>query len=144
MAQMPADGEGPGRVESLRPAGAPIDGQAFLQREGGPLSEVQLKPRLTPTQEAGMKLALWVGIVILMVIGFVCVDWVCTIPPRPALGATRDIIDNYKDLRSAATDDASKLFTLVVLTSLLPVFTAILGYIFGSKQAAKDDPGAEQ
>lgn len=92
---------------------------------------------LTATQAAGMQLAWAVGAAILVVIVFVCVDWLVMIPhARPAVNATRDVIDNYKDMRESATDDAAKLFDLIVAKALLPVFTAILGYIFGSRESS--------
>jgi hypothetical protein len=93
--------------------------------------------RLTPTQAAGMQLAWAVGSVITVVILFVCVDWVLMLPKSQPIGtSTRDVIDNYKEMRDYATDDASKLFDLIVSKALLPVFTAVLGYIFGSRHSA--------
>lgn len=99
--------------------------------------------QLSPTQQAGMKLAWAVGTVILLVIVFVCVDWVLMVPARPPLQAPREVIDTYKELRAGAVEDASKLFDLIVAKALLPVFTAILGYIFGSREAAARGSGTE-
>ena len=88
-----------------------------------------------------MRLAWAVGAVILMVIVFVCADWLVTVPARPPLQAPREVIDAYKELRAGAIEDASKLFDLIVAKALLPVFTAILGYIFGSREAARGSGG---
>ena len=45
----------------------------------------------------------------------------------------KELIENYKVLRETAADGATKLFDLIVVKALLPVFTLILGYIFGSQ-----------
>lgn len=43
--------------------------------------------------------------------------------------------DSYQQLAKIQVDRATQLFQLVVASTILPVFSAILGYIFGSKKA---------
>ena len=81
---------------------------------------------------------IYIGAAIVLTIIFVCVDWLRLTPPAPSATATRDTIDNYKEMRSFAIDDASKLFDTIVSKAFLPVFTTVLGYIFGSRVAANN------
>jgi len=48
------------------------------------------------------------------------------------------LLDNYKTLQQIALEPFTTLFDSVVVKVLLPVFTSILGYIFGS-QANRSD-----
>src|SRR6185295_3810569 len=50
---------------------------------------------------------------------------VATPPKTPA--------ENYAFISNAIADRSSKMFDLIVVRALLPVFTALLGYIFGSQ-----------
>ena len=45
-------------------------------------------------------------------------------------------LDNYKALNAEAISRANSLFDLFATKTLLPIFTAILGYIFGSRATA--------
>ncbi len=100
---------------------------------------------LTGLQKAGLSLAMGVGLVafvLILGIGYVLVR---NLPPRlPALpvSASPQDIERYKELAQlhqqmtqSAIDQSTKLFQLVVITALLPIFTTILGYIFGSRKA---------
>ena len=97
---------------------------------------------LTPTQQAGLWLAVGVGMVMALVIILVGIDWWFRSPRAPVLptdptayGATASaMIADYKALNELALDRATKLFDLVIVKALLPVFTTILGYIFGSRR----------
>ncbi|MGD1214862.1 MAG: hypothetical protein ABR861_07730 [Terriglobales bacterium] len=42
--------------------------------------------------------------------------------------------DVYQQMAKAQVERATQLFQLVVASTILPAFTAILGYIFGSKK----------
>ncbi len=55
------------------------------------------------------------------------VQIVATAPKTPA--------ENYVFISNAIADRSSKMFNLIVVRALLPVFTALLGYIFGSQPA---------
>ncbi len=69
------------------------------------------------------------------------VFWLWESPATPALlrngvaPQARKTIENYKQLTSTITDNTTKLFDLVVVRAILPVFTAIVGYIFGRSQS---------
>jgi len=97
------------------------------------------EPPLTPIQRAGMYLALGVGLTIALVTTAVILDWFLTRPGLPSLpaGTSSDeaakIIQNFKELNSVNLERATKLFDLIVAKAFLPVFTGILGYIFGSR-----------
>ena len=112
--------------------------------------------KLTATQQAGLWLAVGVGVAIVGVIVFVAVVWFQTAPKPPVLpplpvitdpAKAKDILANYQTLNQAALDNykalnaeainrVSSLFDLFATRALLPIFTSILGYIFGSRAAA--------
>ena len=122
--------------------------------EGGEaVSDLQ---KLTATQQAGLWLAVGVGVAIVGVIVFVAVVWFQTAPKPPVLpplpvvtdpAKAKDILANYQTINQAALDNykalnaeaisrVSSLFDLFATRALLPIFTSILGYIFGSRAAA--------
>ena len=45
------------------------------------------------------------------------------------------VIENYKQIQQASLQPLLSIFDSVVVKVLLPVFTSILGYIFGSQHA---------
>ena len=112
--------------------------------------------KLSPTQQAGLWLAAGVGLTIIGVLVFVTVVWFQTAPKAPvllALPKTLDpakakdavagyqalnqaALDNYKALNAEAISRVSSLFDLLATKTLLPIFTTILGYIFGFRAAA--------
>jgi hypothetical protein len=91
---------------------------------------------LTPLQKAGLWLALGVGLAIAVVTLFVLCDWFSNRPAVPQLTGdatqAKATLDNFQALNAAALSRATELFDLIVVKAFLPVFTAILGYIFGS------------
>jgi len=100
---------------------------------------------LTPIQRAGMNLIYWVGLVIVLVIIALCVDWFINAPHLPPLSGMQQsnnatiAIDTYKQLVDLAYIRFSNIFDLVVVKVLLPVFTTILGYIFGTRSEKNVD-----
>lgn len=112
--------------------------------------------KLTPTQQAGLWLAAGVGLTIVGVLVFVAVVWFQTAPAPPTLlplpavtdpakakdalasyqALNQAALDNYKALNAEAIGRVTSLFDLLATKTLLPIFTAILGYIFGSRAAA--------
>ncbi|HVO62974.1 MAG TPA: hypothetical protein VMT53_18740, partial [Terriglobales bacterium] len=48
--------------------------------------------------------------------------------------AYRNSLETYQQLAKLQTDRMTQLFQLIVASTILPAFTAILGYIFGSKK----------
>lgn len=123
-----------GTVERITP-------EAILQPVAGPGGEVKLE--LTPTQRAGLRLLLWVGLAIAVATSVVLVDWYFQAPRMPALPAdsqaAKAVLDNYKTLSDLAAERATKLFDLIVVKAFLPTFTAILGYVFGTRSAGQSE-----
>lgn len=99
----------------------------------------------TYTQRAGMKLAKWVGVLGSAVTLIILAKWIwmtwcvnCTNIPSTASTEQADmLVKNYKALQEQAFDSASKMFDAIVGKVLLPVFTSILGYIFGARHASE-------
>lgn len=106
---------------------------------------------LTPLQKVGYKLALFVffyivgASLLIFFVSFRCIQ----IPALPAMPAPstdsehyKQLLDAYKassevylQLAKAQVERATQLFQLVVASTILPAFTAILGYIFGSRKS---------
>ncbi len=127
----------------------------------GAVSDLQ---RLTPTQQAGLWLAAGVGLTIIGVLVFVAVVWFQTAPAPPTLlplpavadpakakdalasyqALNQAALDNYKALNAEAISRVTSLFDLLATKTLLPIFTAILGYIFGSRAAAAANRNSEE
>lgn len=116
----------PSEILASAGANAPVTGGTFLQR-------------------TGLILAACVGalgsIIILLLVG----RWVCSAPTTPAIppgadaNAVKAILDNYKTLQQITLEPYTTLFDSIVVKVLLPVFTSILGYIFGSRTAAEEE-----
>jgi hypothetical protein len=101
-------------------------------------TDVQL---LSPTQQAGLWLAGALGIAMAVITAWALARALS--PPVPALVADDAIakaqIANYTHLSNAARDGALKIFDAVVVKSLLPIFTTIVGYIFGLRAGKASD-----
>ena len=126
------------------------------EREPAPPSAIlrELRARqLEPLQRVGLWLALAFFAYILVASGAIFyVSFYCVkLPPLPVpptnFGDTeqyktlvdiyRQAADAYQQLAKAQVERAVSLFQLVVASTILPVFSAILGYIFGSKKASE-------
>ena len=88
-------------------------------------------------QKAGLWLAAGVGIVIASVTAGVVYFLISHYPDTPTLEVlktfapdTKLAIEQYKELSAISVKSALDLFQIVVTQALLPLFTAILGYIF--------------
>jgi hypothetical protein len=96
-------------------------------------------------QRTGLILAGCVGGVTAVVILALVSKWVFSAPKLPVLqpsadqAATKAMLENYKTLQQIALEPLTTLFDSVVVKVLLPVFTSILGYIFGSRSRKNDD-----
>jgi hypothetical protein len=55
------------------------------------------------------------------------------LPSVPQLQAQQEILKAYAELQSAARSFWSQLAQMILLNLLLPVLTALLGYVFGSR-----------
>ena len=135
----------------------------FVESGVGGTNSVSNVRKLTPTQRAGMWLAATVGLVIVGVIIIVVCVWFQTAPTPPRLAdppfladpakaqaaltsyqsINKAAIENYKVLNVEAISRVNSLFDLLATKALLPIFTAILGYIFGSREAIKGKSEAD-
>jgi hypothetical protein len=53
---------------------------------------------------------------------------------KQSVEAYRQAIEVYQGVAKMQVDRAIQLFQLIVASTILPAFTAILGYIFGSRK----------
>lgn len=99
---------------------------------------------LSATQQAGMYLAKGVGALIVAVTLIAVINYVWFAPSMPTLPedatAAKAVIENHRALSDAYVTQSSRIFELIVASALLPVFTAILGYIFGTQTSAQGPP----
>lgn len=100
-----------------------------------PVGNVREKP--TWIQLVGFILAAAVGALIAIVTLAVVLYAFLHAPVAPAIPVDADtaakLIANYKLLADAQWAGPAGLFDTIVFKALLPVFTVILGYIFGSR-----------
>ena len=107
----------------------------------------------TPLQKVGFKLAVSLfsyivgASILIFFVSFRCIQ----LPPLPSPPVASGDADHYKQLvdaykassdvyqqmAKAQVERATQLFQLVVASTILPAFTAILGYIFGSKKSGE-------
>jgi hypothetical protein len=109
--------------------------------------------QLEPLQRVGLWLALAFFLYIIIAsatifyVSFRCVQ-LPFFPAPPATSADvehykalvdayKQSSDSYQQLAKAQVERATTLFQLVVASTILPVFSAILGYIFGSKKSGE-------
>ncbi|MHC1730105.1 MAG: hypothetical protein AB9866_29595 [Syntrophobacteraceae bacterium] len=92
-------------------------------REVGPLARI------------GYRLALFILGYLSVVTIILLIDYLCNVPALPK-GPIIDPaqINLYKELSQVSTERTLKLFDTLVFKGFLPVFTAVLGYIFGSRE----------
>jgi uncharacterized membrane protein len=105
---------------------------------------------LQPLQRVGYKLALFLfsyivgASIVIFIVSFRCIQLPpFPIPPsstdpehyRQLADAYKQSADIYQQVAKLQVERATQLFQLVVASTILPAFTAILGYIFGSKKS---------
>jgi hypothetical protein len=101
--------------------------------------------RGTFLQRTGLILAGCVGALGSIVILLLVWKWMSSAPAPPVIpvvadaNAAKAILDNYKTLQQITLEPYINLFDSVVVKVLLPVFTSILGYIFGSRTSGKEE-----
>lgn len=93
----------------------------------------------SPLVQIGYKLArlllLFLSIVCILLLG----DYLLNTPPVPDISQLNaEHLEQYRELSQIVTERNFKLFDLF-FKSFLPIFTAILGYIFGTHSNNKDD-----
>lgn len=121
---------------AAQPAGAPAPREVVQADEVlasvGPPGSIKMPPE----QQAAVNLAWGVGLTIAAITLILLVYFVWTVPAGPSISAsaeTKTLIDNYKTLYDVTYQAATGLFETIVVKALLPVFLALLGYIFGSR-----------
>ena len=108
---------------------------------------------LEPLQWVGLWLALAFFAYIILASGTIFfVSFRCIqLPPFPSpptnpgdpaqykvlVDAYKQSADVYQQMAKMQVERATQLFQLVVASTILPVFSAILGYIFGSKRSGE-------
>ena len=108
---------------------------------------------LDPLQKVGFRLALtFFGYILAASIAIFFVSFRCIqLPPFPTppsastdpehykilADAYRQSADAYQQMAKLQVERATQLFQLVVASTILPVFSAILGYIFGSRKSGE-------
>jgi hypothetical protein len=92
-----------------------------------------------------MKLAFAVGTVGAFIMCGLALYWVVSTAivlvlatQSPGASTIDAVVKNYKAVSDEVMDPISKIFDLYITKTLLPIFTAILGYIFGSQRHAGD------
>jgi len=92
-------------------------------------------------QKTGLLLAAGVGSLACVVTLALVIRWIAYAPPVPTIPLDMDrekarlLIENYKQLQQVTLEPFTSLFDSVVVKVLLPIFTSILGYIFGSRSS---------
>jgi hypothetical protein len=92
-------------------------------------------------QRTGLVLATSVGALASLVTLGLILAWIISGPRVPAIPSDMEpekakaIIENYKQLQQASLQPLISIFDAIIVKVLLPVFTSILGYIFGSQHA---------
>jgi hypothetical protein len=98
-------------------------------------------------QKTGLQLATGIGAVATVVTVALVIKWIIYAPTIPTIPIDMDrekarvAIENYKQLQSVVLEPFTILFDSVVVKVLLPVFTSVLGYIFGSQSAGRRSKG---
>jgi len=130
-------------IEDLPPTGEipPAHIMPPVRIMPGEFGNVLALKRLEPIQRAGLWLAAGVGSIITLVTILVLAKWISTspwtgvpsnissMPPEQA----KALVDNIKSLSDMASTRCLTVFDAIVTKALLPVFTSILGYIFGTR-----------
>lgn len=90
---------------------------------------------LGPLARVGYKLALFILAFLSLVTAVLLYDYLRNSPSLPT-GAPLDQaqLTLYQQFSQASLDRTLKLLDAIVLKGFLPVFTAVLGYIFGTRE----------
>jgi len=106
---------------------------------------------LAPKERAALHLSWAVGGLIVIITIALGGHWLLTVPPPPVLplptgavvtpadDAITQHIEQYRALNEVVLNRTTSLFDVLVARTLLPVFLAIAGFIFGTRVAGDSD-----
>jgi hypothetical protein len=122
-----------------------INGSEIVGQYGEQAVDIKL---LTPLQKAGLRILLGVAIVSVFVIIGLGLQWISQAPKFPNLpisaadtqqiANTKMLLENYKAAGELALSGPKELLDMIVLKMLYPLFTLVLGYVFGTRRADTD------
>ena len=89
---------------------------------------------LTPVQRLGASLTFTILALVVFATAFVAFHLYHSMPAPPDLTGpdAKDRLDNYIALRHVVMDEATKTYSLLITTSLLPLLTGLTGAMIGS------------
>ena len=117
-----------------------VPAKEVLLEAGGAKEQVRLGTFL---QRSGLALAFSVGSLATVVTLALIIKWICYAPAIPQIAVDMDrekarlVVENYKQLQVIVLEPFTTLFDSIVVKVLLPIFTSILGYIFGSQNGTE-------
>ncbi len=85
----------------------------------------------TPVQKIGKEFGWGLFLLIGLITIALFLEYFHLIPETPSATADKTTIDNYKAVSALVLSNTKELFDGVVGRVLFPLFTTILGYIFG-------------
>ena len=94
--------------------------------------------RRFPITTVGFYLALCVLGYLAVVTIAIFVDYFLHAPQSPPASASSETLEAYKTLSQISSQRMTSLFELMVEKTMLPVLTAILGYIFGVRESGSN------
>lgn len=111
---------------------APLD----LQAETASREYSVAAQRLTPLQRAALIVLLIAAGVAFAFGGFILWGWITQGPVRPDFAglqgeALQAALERYRTLVAMHDTRFEKMFTVVVLSAVVPIITLLLGYLFG-------------
>jgi len=103
------------------------------------IEKIRFGSKLTTTR-VGYYLAIFVLIYLFMVTIVLFLDYFLHVPSKPtATTFSTEELQNYTTLSNLVLERILKLFEQLVEKSMLPVLTAILGYIFGVRGVEREE-----
>lgn len=124
-----------------------VDIEKVAEEEG--IQEGTVKGYLSPTQRVAYRLAVCVGILIFLIVVFLAIVWFSSVPSMKLsevpeldtedIGKIKDMISNYTTIYDTVSKRVIELFDAIVVRVLLPVFTSLLGYIFGTQVVEREE-----
>lgn len=123
------------KKETSTPKETEIGEEEIMRKLGGVNQSLR---ELQPIQKEGLKLLYFVGSIMLLIILFLLIDFIVSILRFGCIDQiklaiqTKESLSLYSDFINIVVNRIDKIFDTFIVKALLPVFTTILGYIFGS------------